>query len=148
MMLLAACSGEGPVLPDLPPCPGPACECTNPDDCTCSSHSECALTCGDSCAFECREDSKCASACGDNCSLECVEDTDCVLYTGDNGSVRCTANDCVVEVGVNSMVDCRDQASCEITCFGICTIQCEAGTACRYRCGADSDFIDGPGGCE
>ncbi|HJL17707.1 MAG TPA: hypothetical protein RMH99_18730 [Sandaracinaceae bacterium LLY-WYZ-13_1] len=147
-VLAMGCGNDTPVLPALPPCPGPACECADPDDCTCDSRSECALTCGDGCRFECREDSSCASACGDDCELECVEDTDCTLYAGARSTVRCTANQCVVEVGDGSTVRCRDAASCEITCLGACDVECESGTACRYRCGDDGALMDGPGGCE
>ncbi|MBX3273451.1 MAG: hypothetical protein KF729_24520 [Sandaracinaceae bacterium] len=145
--LVAGCSA-GPVLPDLPPCPGPACTCTNPDDCTCASRSECALRCGDGCRFHCREDSTCAAACGNACNLECVEDTDCTLYAGDDSNVRCTASTCVVEIGARSAMNCRDRAMCEITCLGACTVACESGTTCRYRCGAGGPLVDGPGACE
>ena len=149
--LWSGCASDapvGPILPNLPPCPGPMCDCATPDDCTCQSRSECALTCGDGCNFHCREDSSCASACGDDCTLECVEDTTCTLYAGDNSVVRCAAADCTIEVGAGSTVSCRDRGTCEVTCLGSCDVSCEGdSTVCRYRCGADGELMDGPGSC-
>ncbi len=145
---LAACSADPIVLPDLPPCPGPMCDCAADADCTCSAGSECALQCGDGCAFDCREDATCASAAGDNADLNCVEDTTCTLYAGDNSTVRCAAADCTIEVGAGSNVSCRDRGRCEVTCTGACQVSCEGdSTICQYRCGADGALMDGPGSC-
>lgn len=146
LFLLAGCTG-GPSLPDLPPCPGPACDCANPDDCTCMSRSECSLRCGDGCNFDCREDSSCASACGNDCNLECVEDTTCTLYAGTNSNVTCTAANCTIEVDDGSNVRCRDRGTCDVTCTGACNVSCEGATTCTYRCGAGGDDMTGSGTC-
>lgn len=150
-VVAAGCSSDAMtvVLPDLPPCPGPDCNCSDGDNnCTCESRSECALECGDGCRFDCEEDSTCASAAGNDANLECVEDTTCTLYAGANSTVRCTAANCTVEVGDGSSVSCRDRGRCEVTCTGSCNISCEGdSTRCLYRCSAEDELSDGPGSC-
>jgi len=148
VLVLTGCSnGAGPLLPDLPPCPGPMCDCADPDDCTCMSRSECALTCGDACSFACREDSTCASAAGNGANLSCVEDTTCTLYAGDDSNVTCTAANCTVEVGDGSNVSCRDRGTCEVTCLGSCNVSCSGSTVCRRRCGTGGAPMEGSGTC-
>jgi hypothetical protein len=144
--LVIGCAGEGPVLPDLPACPGPACECAVPEDCTCMSRSACALECGDACQFHCEEDSECASACGDDCSLTCVEDTSCTLYAGERSTVTCVAATCTIEVDADSIVTCRDRGTCDIDCTGSCTVACEGAAQCTFRC-SGGEPQTGSGSC-
>jgi hypothetical protein len=42
-----------------------------------------------------------------------------------------------VTVGAGSEIHCENNATCQITCTGPCTLECESGSRCDLLCPGD-----------
>jgi hypothetical protein len=141
-----------------------SCPCTG-NSCKCSSLQSCEFAgagCDDSsgtCNLTCANSNTCQGTCKTGCQLTCSGASLCELTMGASATASCGGSGvtCVLTVGPDSLVQCRDHASCVVTCTGACQIQCiakiskegelEDEPTCRYRCAGETTSRTGTGSC-